>query len=337
MSSQVFHAPLITSHSRFKLTHVVERTTTKSKEIYPSVTVVKTLEELLESPVHLVIIATPSSQHFNQAKLCILANKHVIVEKPFTVTADEASQLIEFAKDKKKVLTVFHNRRWDGDFQTVTEVFNKGALGKISEIEIHYDRFRNTMKGGWREKPEPGSGIVYDLGSHLIDQTLCLMDHRVPDAVFADIRKQRDEAEVDDYFDIDLRYNHLPHLKITLRAGMLVKLAGPRYTIHGTSGTFQKYGTDVQEDQLKNKLTPANFDQFGVEPTTQWGRLVTETEDQTIETKRGDYSQFYTSVADAIQTGNEPSVTAAQARDVIRVIEAALESAKLGKIVVLTA
>eukprot|EP00298_Acanthocystis_sp_HF-20_P010741 c19020_g1_i2.p1 GENE.c19020_g1_i2~~c19020_g1_i2.p1 ORF type:complete len:360 (-),score=159.31 c19020_g1_i2:28-1086(-) len=334
MVSQVFHAPLLSSHPLFKLSYVVERSSEKSKEKYPDVIVVKTLADLLNTNVELVIIATPSSQHFEHARDALTANKHVIVEKPFTVTSEEAETLINLAKKHSKILTVYHNRRWDSDFLTVKSIIEQKLVGELAEIDIHYDRFRNTFKGGWREKNEPGSGILYDLGSHLIDQALTLLGHRLPDAVFADVRKQREGAETDDYFDVDLRYNDLPSLKITLRSGMLVKKLGPRYAIHGTSGSFVKYGIDVQEEKLKNGLTPKNDDQFGVEPENIWGVLsIDGKDDQVIKSHTGSYLQFYSNVADAIRNNKPLEVAPEHGRDVIKVIEAAIQSSKTGKIV----
>eukprot|EP00299_Pterocystis_sp_00344_P016412 c8238_g1_i1.p1 GENE.c8238_g1_i1~~c8238_g1_i1.p1 ORF type:complete len:351 (+),score=101.71 c8238_g1_i1:38-1090(+) len=332
MVGQVFHGPLIDSHSDFVLTHVVERNSEKSREKYPSVTVLRTLNDLLKTDVDVVIIGTPSSQHFEHAHAALLAGKHVIVEKPFTVTAQEADDLITLAKTQKRVLTVFQNRRWDSDFLTVQRVIGGGLLGKLSHIEIHYDRYRPNFKQNWREEALPGSGILYDLGSHLIDQVLVLMGNRLPDAVFADIRHQREGAQVDDFFDVDLRYNNHPELKITLRAGMLVRTGGPRYILHGTNGSFVKYGLDVQEDSLKAGLTPKNNPEWGTEPNNIWGQLETEVNGlkmkAVVQSEQGRYLDFYSNVSAAIREEAELAVEPTHARDVIRVIEAALRSSR---------
>jgi len=307
------------------------------------------LEELLTTDVELVIIATPSASHFENARDALLAGKHVVCEKPFTVTFAEAQELGAIAQAQKKILTVFHNRRWDADFLTLRRVIEADVLGELVEFEAHYDRFRPTLKAGnvWRERDEPGSGILYDLGSHLIDQALQLFGR--PSAVAADIRKQRSSDAADDYFDVDLRYADRPALKVTLKAGCLVRRQGPRYVVHGTKGSFVKHGIDVQEDQLKANGNPG-MEGWGVEPEAHWGVLDLEAtdgsttnnassaglvvaENGTVESLHGCYEAFYAGVASAVRDGAMPPVLSTDAALVIMIIELAKESARTGMVV----
>jgi len=279
----------------------------------------------------------------------LLAGKHVVCEKPFTVTSAEAQELGAIAHAQKKMLTVFHNRRWDADFLTLRRVIEAGVLGELVEFEAHFDRFRPTLKQGnvWRERDEPGSGCLYDLGSHLIDQALQLFGR--PSAVSADIRKQRAADAADDYFDVDLRYADRPGLKVTLKAGCVVRKQGPRYVMHGIKGSFVKHGIDVQEDQLKAGGNPGT-EGWGVEPEADWGVLdvdateggVTDSasgvglvvsENGTVGSLPGCYQAFYAGVASAVRDGTPPPVLVADAALVIMIIELAKESARTGMVV----
>ena len=249
------------------------------------------------------------------------AGKHVLVEKPFTSHVKEANDLIQLAHQKQLLLSVHHNRRWDSDFRTVKKVIENGTLGRIVEYEAHFDRFRTEIKGGWKENTRnSGTGILYDLGSHLIDQALTLFG--LPKEVFADIRIQRDGATVPDAFELLLFY---PNLKVTLKAGTLVKEKGPIYQVFGTRGSFVKYGADVQEEALKKGEDPNNPD-WGVEPNEIWGKLNTVDEEKYVESEAGNYPFLYHNLYKAITAGEALAVTPQQARDVIKIIEAAQQS-----------
>lgn len=246
----------------------------------------------------------------------------MLVEKPFTPHVRDANDLIKLAHQNKLLLTVHHNRRWDSDFQTIKKVVENGLIGKVVEYEAHFDRFRNEVKPGWKEdKQNPGSGILYDLGSHLIDQALTLFG--LPQEVFADIRTQREGATVPDAFELLLFY---PNLKVTLKAGMLVKEKGPTYQVFGRKGSFIKYGVDPQEEYLKNGSNPANTSEWGVEPKEIWGKLNTVEEERLVASERGNYPFLYQNLFNAITEGEALAVTPQQARDVIRIIEAAQQS-----------
>ena len=325
-AGRVFHAPLINAVPGLKLTKVVERHSESSREHYPWVEVVRDADALFCDPeIDLIVIATPNTSHFDLAQQALLAGKHVVVDKPFTPTSAQAQQLIELAQQTQRILTVYHNRRWDGDFQTVKQVVEQGYLGRLVEYEAHYDRFRNTIKPeAWRESPASGSGILFDLGSHLIDQAQVLFG--LPQAITADVRVQREGAKVDDYFEVGLDYGDL---KVILKAGMLVKEPGPHFILHGTKGSFIKYGMDPQEAALRRGL-PLTEPDWGLEPQAQWGTLNTQLGslhfDGQVETIQGCYQAFYENVYEAIEQGAKLAVKPEEARNTIRIIELAIES-----------
>ncbi|KAG6558090.1 hypothetical protein Mapa_000271 [Marchantia paleacea] len=327
MAGKVFHAPVIAAVPQLKLTKVLERRTQESPKRYPWVEVVRDMNGILEDKeIELVVIATPNSSHFEYARQSLSAGKHVVVDKPFTVTSAEARELIELAKDRQLILTVFQNRRWDGDFLTVQNVVESKLLGRLVEYEAHFDRFRNFQKANsWREEAqEPASGILYDLGSHMIDHAQVLFG--LPEMVTADIRKQRDVSNVDDSFEIVLHY---PNLKATLKASMLVKVTGPRFILHGTEGSFLKSGIDPQEEALEKGGTPSESG-WGVTTAEHRGHLVTKLGnleiDARVETLPGCYQHFYSNIADAIRGRKEPAVNPETAFNTIRIIELAKQS-----------
>lgn len=326
MSGSVFHAPLLSAHPGFRLKKVLERSSEKSKAIYPQLEVVKTFEELLQDDeLELVVVNTPNPLHYEMARRALEAGKHVVLEKPFTVTSEEGQALTKLAREQKLILSAFQNRRWDGDFRTVQQVVASGWLGELVEFEGHYDRFRNYIEANtWKEETGPGSGILYNLGSHMIDQALVLFG--LPQAVTADIRTQRPGSQVEDAYDLLLEYGKL---KVTLKSSYLVREAGPRYTLHGTEGSFLKYGLDPQEDALKagGTFTDAGW---GAEPEKDWGLLNTQLHGLhlrgTVETLPGTYQAFYQNIYAAILGRAPLAVTPEQATDVIRIIEAAMRS-----------
>ena len=332
-SASVFHAPILDYLPEFEIKKVYERRTENSKKNYPYVEVVHNIEDLFGPDIDVVLVTTPNKIHYDHAKLALLHNKHVIVEKPFTVNSEEARELVDLAIKKNLVLTVNQNRRWDGDFLTVKKLLQSKKLGKIVDFEAHFDRFRNFIKDKWKEKDEPGSGIVYDLGSHLIDQALCLFGE--PYAIFADIRKQRPDAVVDDYFEIILDYNTT---KVTLKADMLSNYKSPKYIIKGINGTFIKYGTDVQEGQLKEKINPDDPN-YGKDTESNWGIINYiengEEKSEKIETETGKYHYFYKNLYDRITNNVQLEVRPENALRTIQIIEKAFLSSKEKKFIVL--
>jgi predicted dehydrogenase len=240
----------------------------------------------------------------------------------------QGDELIRLAADRGCLLTVFQNRRWDGDFLTVREILEQGRLGRVVEYEAHFDRYRNFIQENtWKEDPFSGTGTLYNLGSHLIDQALVLFGR--PEYVNADIRIQRTGGNVDDAFTLWLGY---PEVKVTLKASYLVRLPGPRYMLHGTEGSFLKHGIDPQEEALKKGILPGGPG-WGAEAPSEWGRLVTEIgpHDGPYETLPGNYGAFYENIYQTLTGKADPAVTAGQANMVIRVIEGAFESNRTGQ------
>ena len=336
LSGRVFHAPFISTHAGFKLFKVVERKGNLSKDLYPDVEIVRDYKDLLKDDnLELVIIATPNILHFDLAREFLSAGKHVVVEKPFTPSSAEADELIKLSEETGKKIFVFQNRRWDGDFKTIQQVVYQGYLGEILEFEAHFDRFApGSRRSAWQDEPLPAGGGLYDLGSHLIDQALVLFG--LPHSVFADIRAQRKGSQVDDYFEVNLYYEKL---KVTLKASVFVKEKGPRYILHGTKGSFIKYGIDPQEEMLKQGLMP-DSEAWGKEDPDYWGIMNAELHGQqfygTIETESGNYMGFYDNVHEVITKGSGQAVLPEEARNVIRIIELAFESHRSKSIITLT-
>ncbi|KAF9982568.1 hypothetical protein BGZ65_002723 [Modicella reniformis] len=343
MSAQVFHAPLISSTKGFHLAAFVNRSgpnlTLSSK--YPNATVYQSHTQILQDPaIDLVIITTPNTLHFDLAQEALKAGKHVVVEKPFTVTFDQGILLAKLAKQHSRVLSVFQNRRWDADFLTVQKLVQSQAatLGRIVSFESRFDRFRNYSKNGWREtgRAEDGSGVLYDLCSHLLDQALALFGE--PQYVTAHISNQRqlENSQVDDQFLVHLDYKD--GLRCTLGAGMLARIPTPRFRLTGMNGSFVKYGLDVQENQLKEGLTPKDS-AYGLENEDSWGELDTLLEVEgvklhikgKVDSELGSYGAYYANVYDAIQGRASLVVTAEQAAWVIHGIERAIESSRTGQ------
>ncbi|MDQ6418149.1 oxidoreductase [Paenibacillus sp. LHD-117] len=329
-AGRTFHAPVISAVPELQLTKVVERSSEKSKERYPHVEVVRDVQSLYADPdIDLVVVTTPSTDHYSFAKDALLAGKHVIVEKPFTTTSEEADELAVLAKQQGKVISVFHNRRWDGDYQTVRQVLGQGWLGRISEAEFRWDRYRPEVTAGrWRDAGDRlGSGVFYDLGVHLIDQALCLFGK--PKAISADIRTQRDGAGADDAFEVTLSY--ADRLNVRLRSSLLVRQPGPRYSLYGTTGSFVKYGEDPQEDMLKAGLTPLDAG-YGIEREDRHGTLDANMGglrfSGQIQTLPGGYHHYFRNVAEHILGRAELEVKPEEARDAIRLIELGLASNK---------
>ncbi len=327
MAGQVFHAPVIAAIPSLRLTKVVERRGQTSRERYPWVEVVREAATLFEDQaIELVVVATPNNSHFELARQALLAGKHVVVDKPFTLTSEQAQELIDLARQRNKVVSVFQNRHWDGDFQTVRQLVKQEYLGRLVEYESHFDRFRNTFspERAWREEVGPGSGVLFDLGSHLIDQAQVLFG--LPRMLTADIRSQREAGKADDQFELILHYDHL---KATLKAGLLVRQPGPRFALHGTEGSFVKYGVDPQEEALKRGRSPRE-PEWGMEPEAQWGILNTQIGglhfQGKIETSQGCYSAYYENVYQAIRGEAELMVKPEEARNTIRLIELAVQS-----------
>ncbi len=329
LAGRIFHTAVIEATPGLELAAVVQRTGDDAAKTYPHIQLYRSVEELLaDSSVRLIVVATPSPTHFEIAERCLLADRDVVVDKPFTLTSEQAARLARLARERKRVISVYQNRRWDGDFRTVQNVIASGKLGRLATFESHFDRFRpNPRREVWRENGGPGGGTLYDLGSHLIDQTLTLFGK--PERIFASVRQDRENAVVDDAFDLTLFY---PKLTAYLRATNLACAPGPRFTLHGTQGSFIKYGLDPQEEALKNGAKFEDPD-FGHDPEKNWGTLYRENAaPEKIETDVGDYRGYYASVRDALLGKQAVAVPAEHGWRTARIIELARESSKEGRV-----
>jgi scyllo-inositol 2-dehydrogenase (NADP+) len=335
MSGRVFHAPFLDLHPGFNLAGAWERSKNLIKDYYPDAKSYKTLEELLEDEnIELVVVNTPNYSHYDYVKQALLAGKHVIVEKPFTSTAKEAEELTGLARQQGKQLAVYQNRRWDSDFKTVKNVVHEGVLGEIVEAEIHFDRYNPVLSSKQhKEIPGPGTGIVHDLGPHIIDQALQLFGK--PDALFADLRTTRSLSQIIDYMDILLYY---PGLRARLKGSYFVKEPLPGFILHGRNGSFLKHRADVQETELQAGKKP-DSDDWGLEPALAEGLLhiVKDGADvrHHIPTLKGNYMDYFSGVYEALVNNKPMPVTAEEGLLVMRVIDAAYESNEKKKIVTL--
>jgi len=325
-AGRTFHAPVIRAVSGLRLAAILQRKGDEAANRYPDIRIARTLEELLAShSIQLVVIATPNTSHFDLARQCLLAGRHVVIDKPFATTYAEAAELVALAEKCGRLLSVYQSRRFDGDFKTVRNLIASEALGRIVLFESHYDRYRLQLRpGAWREQVGPGNGVFFDLGPHLIDQALTLFG--TPEAVSADIRIERDQAVVDDAFDVTLLY---PRLRVLLRGTMLASKPAPHFVIHGTHGSYVKHGLDPQENALKRGETPGG-PAWGKEPPEAWGTLSQVEGDKIIErtipTEAGDYCEYYENVRDAILGKAALAVTPQGALNVMRVLELAQKS-----------
>lgn len=321
-----FHAPLISVCPSLQLSAVVERNSNRSQEKYPDVTIYRSLEELLDAnAADLIVIVTPNEFHYSQAKLALEAGKHVVVDKPVTVFAHEAQELYALAKEKGLILSVFQNRRFDGDIRTVQKLFQEGSLGRIVHFESHFDRFRPDLADNWREKDVPGNGITYDLGTHLIDQAVLLFGK--PTSIQATILKQRKDAVADDFFDITLHY---PGLHCRLTASCMSNVPMMKFLILGEKGSYIKYGLDVQEKALKDERLPEGPN-WGMETAEAWGQLYLAHASMSYPTERGDYRIFYQNIVDTIHGKTSLLVKMEEAILVLQLIEKAFESNQTGQ------
>ncbi|MDE9539170.1 oxidoreductase [Xenorhabdus bovienii] len=324
-ASKTFHAPLIAGTSNVELVAISSSDTEKVRKDWPTVTVVSSPEALFSDPdIDLIVIPTPNDTHYPLAQKALAAGKHVVVDKPFTITVEEAEALKKQAEEANLLLSVFHNRRWDAGFLTVKSLIQENRLGKLKYYESHFDRYRPVVRQRWREAARAGGGIWYDLGPHLLDQAVQLFGK--PHAITVDLGMIRPNAEAVDYFHAQLNY---PDLKVVLHATTVAAAESPIYILHGMEGSYVKYGLDTQEERLKAGERP---------PRTDWGYDVRDgsvtlsQEDdlitQIIPTLPGNYGAYYAAIRDAIVAGKPNPVTANEAILIMKLIEAGEKSAK---------
>lgn len=328
-AGRTFHAPLLQATDGIDLTLVGSSRPEAVHERVPGVRVCDVAEAATDPSIELVVIATPNVSHFPLAAAALRAGKHVVVDKPFTLDLPEALELKRIAEEHGRVLSVFHNRRLESEIQGAREVVRSGVLGDVTHYELHMDRFRPNVRQRWREDVGPGAGLWFDLGPHMIDASIHLFG--MPQSVQGSLATLRQGGHTDDWGHAILFY---PGMRTVLHASLLVAGNGPRSTVHGTAGSWLKYGADVQESQLQAAMNP-NDPAFGIDPD---GGVIIDgaTGESTSATPmRGCQQQFYQSVRDAIQLETAPAVTAQDAVNVMTVMDAFYASARDGRIVTL--
>lgn len=298
MSGKVFHAPFISTHNGFNFTAIVERTNKIAQQDYPEIKSYNSVEELItDDSIELVIVNTPNFTHYEYAKMALNAGKHILVEKPFTATTAQAKEIFALAKSVGKKALVYQNRRYDSGFNAVKNVIDSGKLGRLVEVHFRYDRYRNEISAKFfKEEPYEASGLLYDLGPHLLDQAISLFGK--PEKFIKTLAKHRANTQVDDYFMIHLSYPN--DLNVFLTASMLVAEIKDAFVINGMLGSYHKNHADVQEAQLLKGMKPNELG-YGIEHTKDAGKLtlVTEIGERIVEfipSKKGDYMELFESV-----------------------------------------
>ena len=325
MAGQIFHAPYLHADPHFAIRKVYERSSEHSKKEYPYAEIVRSFDELLTDDIDLVVIGTPNQTHVVLAKQAMAAGKHVVVEKPVAATAAEALELTRFAKEKGVFFTVNQNRRLDGDFLTVKKLIESGRLGSLADYVANFDRYAVGYNyRDWRRVEEKGVDTLYDLGVHLIDQAYVLFG--MPKQVYADLDKQRPESFGVDRFTVILYYDGFT---ATLRASELAVRAPYHYCVYGSKGSFIKDGVDAQERDIFSGLRPP-MEHWGEDAPENYGHLYLyedgEVKEERIPTEIGNYGVFYERVYDTLTTGADFFVKGEETADVLRIIEAAVES-----------
>ena len=329
LAGKIFHTAVVDATSGLELAAIVQRKGDEAAKAYPDVKIARSIEEMLgDATIRLVVVGTPSFSHYEHAAQCLQAGRNVVIDKPFTLTSDEARHLIDLAKERKLLVTAYQNRRWDGDFVTLREVVASGELGRVVSYESHFDRYRAEPKRDvWRESGGPGGGILFDLGPHLIDQAAVLFGD--PESVFADVRIDREGSLVDDAWDVQLKFPS--GVTALLRSTLTACKAGPRFVVHGTRGSFVKWGLDPQEDQLKAGLKFGDAG-FGEDPESLWGELYAAGRPmRRVKTAAGDYRGLYANVRDALLGVAELEVKPEQAWRTTRLIELCREASDSGR------
>ena len=329
-AGRTFHAPIIRATPGLALTAVVSRQADMVHAEIPEARIVPTADEALDhADIDIAVVATPNDTHAALAAAALQKGKHVVVDKPFTLTLAEARDLAALAAKTGLTLSAFQNRRWDGDFLAVKAIVSAKELGDVVHFESHFDRYRPEVRARWRERAGPGSGVWFDLGAHLADQALQLFG--LPRSISASLAEQRQGAQTDDWAHAVLDYGRL---RVVLHASMLVAGGSPRIVVHGTSGSWIKYGLDVQEQQLLAGMRPGDPG-WGVdrEPGHFYGGAGGTKTDRPVPP--GDYRQYYIALCDAIGGGGANPVTPIQAVAVMATLEAARVSSQSGRTMML--
>jgi predicted dehydrogenase len=327
--SKTFHVPLLQATDGYRITAVSSSHPADVKAVLPDVDVVSDPIALATHPnVDLVVIASPNETHAPLAEAAIRFGHNVVVDKPFTITVEQARRLAALAKEMNVLLSVFQNRRWDSDFLTIQEAVRHDLIGRVVLFESRIDRYRPDVRDRWREVPGPGAGLLYDLGPHLIDQTLLLFG--IPDSVQATLAKQRRGARTDDFFQLVLRYGEMV---ATLGAGSLVSGGSARFFVHGEKASVVKHNPDLQEDQLKAGVVPGARD-WGLDPDDAVLYEGASGGTRTLKAARGDQRGYYVALRDALRARASNPVTPEQGATVMAIIEAAMRSDSEGRRVI---
>jgi len=338
LAGRVFHAPFVQAVPGLRLSYITQRGSNEALAAYPDVTILRSFEDALTSDADLIVIATPDDTHYPFAKRCLEAGKHAVVDKPFCASSEEAHSLGMLAAERSLILAPYQNRRWDGDFLTVRKLIEQEAVGRLVTLESHFDRFDPVpKKHSWREHRHSADGLLFDLGSHLVDQMLSLLG--LPAKISASVRKDRDRSEVEDAFDIVLHY---PRLLASCHSSLVACDASPRFLLHGIKGSFKKSGLDPQEGALVagGQVPPlSSTDDWLEEDESHWGLLTVASDSADpkgltttkVKTLPGDYRGFYANVRDAIRGHAPLAVTPNDGFRLIKMLELARESSNSGR------
>lgn len=325
LSARTFHLPFIALQPELELVAISSSQPELANQ-YPQLQHYAKAEHLIaESDAELVVITSPNHSHFPLAKAALQQGKHVLLEKPLVLSSEEGQQLVAIARQSGRKLAVYHNRRFDGDFLTLQQLIKSGNLGNIHYFESHFDRFRPEPRARWREQAGPGSGILWDLGPHLIDQALCLFG--MPQAISASCRTLRPGGESTDYFHLQLHY---PDKEVVLHSSPFCASPTMRFMLQGTKGSYQKFGLDPQEDALRAGVVPGGAD-WGLEASQYHGELATADTRLSYPTLAGNYALFYQQLVAALLQDAELPVRIDDALAGIRLIELAVNSSELGR------
>jgi predicted dehydrogenase len=343
LGGRVFHAPFVSAVPGLRLISIMQRKGDEAAKAYPGVKIERSFEDTLaDKSVELVVVSTPNATHYALAKQALESGKHVVIDKPFAATSDEARELGRIAKSKGLLVIPFHNRRWDGDFQTVRKLLQEGAIGRLVTFESHFDRFRPIPRENtWKEAENPANGMLFDLGPHLVDQVLALFG--APDTITASVRADRDETAIEDAFDITLHYpgKNGKGMLAHCRTSYLACDNAPRFLMHGTRGSFKKHGLDPQEPALVGgaKVPVLGSKEVWLqEKESAWGKLTVAPVpadpamlvEHQVKTELGDYRGFYANVRDAVLGRAPLAVTPEDGYRVIKLLEMARESSAQG-------
>lgn len=324
MSGRLFHAPFLRAHPGFELVKILERQRNDAHEDYPEVEIVRSFDAILQdSDIDIVVVNTPNALHVEMTRAALMAGKHVVVEKPFTPTAAEGQELVRLAAERGLVVSVYHNRCFASGYQTAKKLLAEKSVGKLKSLTMNLERYRpEPGPKKWKEEDNPAAGLLYDIGVHLFDESLQLFG--VPESITADLRIQRDNGKVNDFFAIRLDYSE--HF-VNLNASLLARQPAPAYIIHGDKGSYVKQSPDIQEKLLIAGVQPSSSN-WAEENESLWGILSTATGEEKYPTVSGNYMNFYHQLYQHLRDNSPLPVSLSHALRTIEMIELAILSAQ---------